>query len=71
MPKRKYAVVAWLPEDVVENAEEMGTGMTEAEAARLLEAEEMRIIDAMVAAGWSAIENALGKRAAAEFLPTT
>ncbi len=67
MAKRKYAVVAWLPEDVIENAKETGTGMTEAEAARLLDAEEMRIIDAMVAAGWSAIENALGKREAARF----
>lgn len=61
MAKRKYAVVCWLPEDVVENAREMGTETTDAEAAQLLEAEEMRIIDAMVAAGWSAIESALTK----------
>jgi len=61
MPRRKYAVVSWLPEDVLENAKEIGTELTQAEASRLLAAEEMRIVDAMVAAGWEAIENALSK----------
>jgi hypothetical protein len=58
MAETRYAVVSWIPEDVVENAKETGREITHANAARLLAAEEMRIIDAMVAAGWEAIEKA-------------
>lgn len=62
MAKAKFAVVRWIPADVVENARELGRDVTPAEAARLLATEEMRILDAMVAAGWQVIEKALVSR---------
>jgi hypothetical protein len=55
MGKHNYATVSWIPEDVIENARELGLEVKKREATLLLRRAERRIAAAMVETGWSVI----------------
>lgn len=59
MPKKKYAEIAWIAQDIIENAKENGIRITKRKAELFLEKYEMKIIDAMVNGGWAYMETTL------------
>ncbi|MHB8541859.1 MAG: hypothetical protein ACYDCD_13120 [Candidatus Acidiferrales bacterium] len=59
MPNVKYAQIAWITEDVIENAKEIGLALSKRQADSLLRRNEMEIMDVMVQAGWTYIESLL------------
>ncbi|PYV24166.1 MAG: hypothetical protein DMG27_13640 [Acidobacteria bacterium] len=59
MAKRKFAIVWWSLDDVLEKAEELGVRITREEARRILQSNEERIAEAMTRAGWIPLEDAI------------
>ena len=59
MAQRKYAEILWIVSDVMKNAKEMDLDIDRKSAELILKSKENRIMDAMVAAGWDVIENAI------------
>lgn len=54
-----YAETSWCADDVLEAAKEMGLSLSRRAAESLLRNGEKRITEAMIAAGWLAIDDLL------------
>ena len=71
MARRKYAKVWWMVQDISERAKENEIKVTKEFARELLESNEKRLQETMIAAGWEVIEDALaGLPPSAEFRKT-
>ena len=62
MRRKNFAAIKLTSDDIVENCNRLEIPITKAKANRLLELNEFRIMDAMVAAGWQVIEEEILSR---------
>jgi hypothetical protein len=61
MARQKHARVWWTVEDITERAREYEVELTTQAARHLLELNEKRLEETMIAAGWTVIEDALSR----------